>query len=235
MSFTEELLKKSSNIVAAWRGIGGIPRGVTCSKAMQQYCLFLCSPESDELEPLYVYTFYLHAEEVKREIVEALLISGADPKDVEEVFGVSQEMLNIYKELFFNMDNIVSRLDLVEYLENYPVGMGKSLKLRAFNLGPEFVYFKYANIVPRTDTQKMLVKKMFMGSAYKAMEANYSTSSASAAKAAGTHAGLMLKAYEVLNKLITEEDSGSADRLTEILIATDKDLSSKQIAAEDIV
>jgi len=235
MSFTDELLMKRANIVTDWADKGNIPAEAECTKAMRQYYLFIGAPSSKELEPLYVYTFYLHKEEVKREIVEALLLSDADPKDVEQIFGISEEMYSVYKELFFDVDNIVSRLDLVEYLENYPVGVGKSLKLRAFNLGPEFVYFKYANIVPRSDTQKVLVKKMFMGSAYKAMEANYSGASSTSAKAASTHAGLMLKAYEVLNKLISEDDSGSADKLTEILIATDKDLSFKLIDSADIV
>lgn len=234
MSFTEELLKKSANTVARWVSRRELPPEETATIAMQQYYLYLCKPESSDLDPLYVYTFYINAEEVKKEIVEALLISNADSVEVEQIFGVTEQMLKIYKELFFNTDNIVSRLDLVEYLENYPPGLGKSLKIRAFNLGPEFIYFKYANIVPRTETQKNLVKKMFMGSAYKAMESNYSSASSVTAKAAGTHAGLMLKAYEVLQKLINEEDSGGAEKLTEILIATDK-ANSREIAAGEII
>lgn len=234
MSLTVELLTKNSRIVrdAAMRGEG--PYGEGFSEVMEEYYSFLTDKDLSTVDPDCLYAFQVNQEEVKREIVESLLISDADPDEVEAVFEITPKALSAYKELFFNKDNLVSKLDLVEYIETYPDGIGKGLKLRAYNLGPEFIFYKYANIVPRTETQKILVKKMFMGSAYKAMEANYSTSSAASAKAAVSHAALMLKAYETMQKLMSEDESAST-ALTEILTIVDDTKATKKIPKGEII
>ena len=236
MSLTEELLQKGANIVTQMVYGRQTFDANTATTAMAEYYKFLINPCDSSIDPEHLYVFYINAEEVKREIMESLLLSAADADEVYEVFGITPTMFSAYKELFFNVDNLVSRLDIVEYLENYPDGLGKALKIRAFNLGPEFVYFKYGNIVPRNETQKDLVKKMFMASAYKAMESNYSSSSTGASKAATTHASLMLKAYEVMRRLMDGEGDDGLEKLTEIVVATENEMASKKkIAKGDIV
>ena len=235
MSLTVELLTKGSRTVQDAAVRGEDPSGDEFTEVMRDYYIYLTATDLSELNPDNLYAFQVYQEEVKREIIESLLISDAELEEVEKVFEVTPQAMAAYKELFFNVDNLVSKLDLVEYIETYPDGIGKGLKLRAYNLGPEFIFYKYANIVPRTEIQKTLVKKMFMGSAYKAMEANYTTSSAASAKAAISHATLMLKAYETMQKLMSEDDS-AATALTEVLtIVDDNKASTKKIPKGEIV
>lgn len=233
-----ELLEKKERIVLANieknRQVSDISN---YSEAMRQYHNYLLPDyyKTFSTDPLYLYSFLLRIAPIKKEIVEALLLSNADPAEIYEVFGISETMLDIYKELFFDVRNIVTKLDIVEYLETYPDPAGKALKIRAFNLGPDFIYYKYGNIVPTTESQKVLVKKMFMSAAYKAMESNYSTMTSASSKAATQHATLMLKAYEAIQKLMDDKEGDGNKDLLKVLVAEDGIPEFKRATQKDIV
>jgi hypothetical protein len=192
------------------------------TKAMSQYYLYLADSFKNDVEAAYAYAFSIRRNELQREIVESLILSEADFTDVEEIFEVSPEAMAAYKELFFETDNLISKLDLISYLETYSPDYAKALKLRAYNLGPNFIFYRYGNITPSTSEQQDLVKRLFLTSAYNAMEANYSKMTSATAKAASQHAGMMLKAYEAIRKLMDDGPADGADVLVKVLVGEDE-------------
>ena len=179
--------------------------------------------------------FRLASDETMREVVESLLLGNADPTDVQKVFGLDPKVLDIFSELFFDVTKFQSKLDVVSYLENYPEGMGKGLKIRTYNLGPDFIYFKYGNVVPQTDTQKALIKHMFLTSAYKAIEANFNPMGSEVTKQALEWSKHMLKANAALESMV-DNDIGHDFSLQKII--TKRELAIPRLTpdeSEDII
>jgi hypothetical protein len=127
-----------------------------------------------------------------------------------------------------------SDLDKVAYIESYDDPFGKELKLRSYSLGPQFIYFKYGNIVPKSEEQRHLVKKMFLASAYRAMEANFNPINSKITKASMDWSKTMIKAYEVMEKLMNEDTDQSQEL---VAIIAKKGFSNPQIdpTQEEIV
>ena len=175
--------------------------------------------------------FAIHDDSVQKEILEALLLSGCPEDEMKSAFNISPESVAIYKELFFDPAKFRTGLEKISYLENYPDEFGKSLKQRAADLGYSYVLFVYANKVPRTSEQKALVEKMFMSSAYKAMNMNYMSMNAATMNKAIEHGKLMLKAFETLTKL---ESAGTDDnyQLTEYITAKNGDVENTDLDGE---
>jgi len=205
------------------------------TEAMQQYHEF-CRTRSCQSEDARV-AFDIYFDELQKEIVESLLFGDAEYDDIESAFGVTRESLDIYEELFFDRSKFRNKLDKLSYLENYPNKFGKELKMRAMNLGPEFVLYTYANIVPKTTDQQKLVQRMFMASAYKAMSMNYNSLDSKITKNAVDHAKLMLKAWEVLQKFNNEDITDDTDLVKVITKMEIGSGSSKArlVEASDIV
>lgn len=147
----------------------------------------------------------------KRVLVEALIISGAVPKDVETVFGVSEEVYIEYQHMFFDLNRIPTHLDKLYYLEELPIGNEREIKMRALNLGPEFLYFRYANIIPKNASAKEVMTRMFHSAAYRVMEANYNTIDSDISKVALQWANTMNKCFEALSKMPTDNKKAKDD------------------------
>lgn len=201
---------------------------------MIQYYIYLeedrCSSEH------FSVAFDIYDNPLKKEIIESLLFGEAEYKDVEDAFGVSVKSLEIYHHLFFNTDKFRNKLDKLAYLDVYPNKVGKELKMRSMNLGPEFIYYTYANIVPKTSKQKALVQRMFMASAYKAMSINYNTIDSKITKNALEHAKLMLKAFEALQRVGEEDLSDETDLIKVLSAKSTKDLNNHPLVKEtDII
>ena len=178
--------------------------GSLYSQAMIFYYDYLKANIYSNLE--FEIAVKINLDNTQREILESLLFADADIEDIEIVFEIPKQAIEYYKELFFDISTFKTKLDRISYIENYPDRFGKELKLRALNLGPEFVYFTYGNIIPKTESQRALVKRMFLASAYKAMSINYNSISSKTTKLALEHAKVMLKSYEAIEKLMS--DSG---------------------------
>jgi hypothetical protein len=187
---------------------------------MNQYRMFLV--HGTHSDPDICYAATIPQDNTKKEIVESLLLSNAKTEEITEVFGLTERTLDVYQELFFDMSKFLTKLDYVSYLESYPAGMGKELKLRAYTFGAEYVYYKYGNVVPKSEDQKTLVKRMFMASAYKAMEANFNPTTSKVTKVALDWSKTMLQAYAAMEKLMGQENTSSVDLVT---IITSRKLS----------
>lgn len=185
----------------------------------------------------YKIAFDIAEDEFKRELFEGLLLGNAEPEDVEEVFGITESVKKVYTELFFDTKNAFrTKLDLISYIENYPGKFGRELKLRAYSFGPDFLYYTYAQVIPKSKSQHNLIKRIFLTSAYKAMATNFSGPNAKINKEALEFGKIMLKAYEALSKW-NEEDANEDNNLFKILVKRAEAIpASKQaIDSEDIV
>lgn len=197
------------------------------TQAMSAYYEHL---EGDAYKPAHI-----HNDCFQKEIIEALLMSGAEPADIKQAFGIPEQVLKDYQELFFDLTKLETHLDKLSYVTNYSDRFGKELKIRALNLGPAFIYFKYANIVPTSNIQRDLVKKMFLSSAYRAMEANYTSMTTDVSKSAIEYAKLMLKAYDSIEKLMKDDTPGEMSSI-KVLLTRDTELTQfLDIPAGDIV
>lgn len=181
-----------------------------------------------------IKAYEIYKDSFKREIIEALLLADADFYDIRSVFGVHENVTKIYSSVFFDVTAFETYLDKLSYVEQYKESsFGRELKLRALNLGPNFVFFKYGNIIPKTQDQRDMVKKMFLGSAYRAMEANYNNMESGVSKSSLEWAKVMLKAYEAIEKLMTEDKEGNTD-LVKILLKKEETAANKTEAGKNI-
>lgn len=183
------------------------------------------------------YAFDINKNEYKREILEALILGGASDTEIEVAFSIKKKTLECYREIFFDLEQVNSKLDLLEYLENYPTQFGKELKLRAFTLGASFIFYTYGKLIPDTTEQKELLKRLFMASAFKSLEMQNNNMNSKTSKAALDYAKVMLSAYSAMEKMLDEDNSGKD--MTLVAVLTNKVLSTTtedlNLQSKDIV
>lgn len=211
----------------------GNPADDEYTEVMHAYRDYLTSGSCEDDE--YLYAFEIFKDEFRREVVESLFLADAEAEDISISFDINQRTLEAYRELFFDTDNAFrSNLDKVCYIEDYPNEFGKDLKLRSYSLGPQFIYFKYGNVVPKTEEQRNLVKKMFLASAYRAMEANFNPLSSKITKHAMEWSKTMIKTYEVMEKLMGE-DTDHSQELIQVITRKGSSFQQLDITKEKIV
>lgn len=202
------------------------------SEAMLEYRRFL---RKEEISPETDIALGIRDSSRQREILEALLLSACPYEEIRDAFNVPVKSVEIYSDLFFDLSVFRTDLDRLEYLEDYPDPVGRELKLKAVSLGYEYVLFNFANLVPKTHAQKKLVERMFMATAYKAMAMNYNAIKSDVSKQAVRHAELMIRAYELLNK-INADDGQETYNLVNLLVNEDMDSApQKPEAGEEII
>lgn len=205
------------------------PQGYT--QAMLAYRKFLAGEELSREEMI---AFGIRESKRQSEILEALLLSGCPSEEIEEAFNVPCKSVEIYSDIFFDTSVFMTDLDRLEYLEDYPDPAGRDLKLKAVSLGYEFVLFNFANLVPKTAAQKKLVERMFMATAYKAMSMNFNGIKSEISKQAVRHAELMIRAYELLNKINADDGQDTYD-LVSLLVREDTASSPVKASVEEII
>ena len=201
--------------------------------AMHNYYEYLSA--SEDLDEKYIIAFEIYYDHFKRELFEGLVLGEADPYDVDQVFGIPEESQEVYKELFFDTTAFRTKLDLLSYIENYEDKWGKEIKMRAYSFGPDFLYYTYAQLIPKSKSQHDLVKRIFLTSAYKAMAVNFTGPNSKINKEAMEFTKLMLKAYEALSKYQDDQADEDTD-LLKVLVKREKALSSshKEVDGEII-
>lgn len=201
------------------------------TKAMQD---FRKHKNGEEVPEFSAIAFSISESQRQAEILEALLISGCPYLEIEEAFRVPAESVRIYAELFFDTSVFRTDLDRLEYLEDYPDPFGRDLKSKAVSLGYDFVLFTFASLIPKTPSQKKLLERMFMATAYKAMSMNYSGIKSETNRLAVKHAELMIKAFELLTKVNAEATPENYD-LVSLLAAQPEIGPSLKPGSEEIV
>ena len=179
--------------------------------------------------------FNIRESKMQSEILESLILSDCPAETVFEAFRVPVKSVEFYKELFYDTSVFKTALDRVEYMERYPDDWGKELKLKAVNLGYEFVLFNYANLVPKTQAQKRLIERMFMATAYKAMAMNYNGIRSDVNRQAVKHAELMIKAYDLLVKTNSDESNSAYDLVNLLAIDSKQPEDSNIVDVKDLV
>lgn len=82
------------------------------------------------------YDIFTH--EYKKETIEALLLVGAEPSEVEHVLRVPPNVTETYKTLFFDTDIFEDELDVIDHAKSISIeSFGGELKQFAVDLGKE--------------------------------------------------------------------------------------------------
>lgn len=217
--------------------------GAHYTDTMRAYWYYLVDGNSGDPDVDYAASMYASCG-VRRAIMVSLLLGAADPADILTVFDVPVRATQAFKELFFDSSVFKTRLDRLEFLETMrddPVAF--EMAKRACAIGPEFIYFTYGNHMPSTEAQKHMVKKLYMTSAYKAMESMFNSPTSKVSAASRDYAKLMLKAYETIDALLSSEpDDGMS--FVKVLVQRDLDVAFKlsgsgegapDICAKDII
>lgn len=101
----------------------------------------------------------------KKELLEAALISGAEPKEINAAFGIPENMTELYMHLFFDMNVFEDRLDIIEYVQMYSKSkFGKEAKEFAIKLGKEAFFVRYGSASYAIDARH--VHESIMSMAY---------------------------------------------------------------------
>ncbi len=204
----------------------------SCTANMREYYKYLLDNTVD-ISANHRYAFTIATNNFKLEIVEALLLAEADPEDIDIIFGIKKEVVDIYKELFFDTTKFITRLDKLAYVEGYSgEGIGRELKLRALHVGAEAIYATYGNYLPEASSQKKLLQRIFMAASQKAMEINFNSLSSAGAKAALAHAKVMLKTFETIGA-ITDDDGDASKEFLKILLNKDNELAIEISKSKD--
>lgn len=83
-------------------------------------------------------------DEYKREVVEAFLLAEAKPKDIEAIFKIRAEIVEIYQQVFFDTAVFYDRLDAESYARNYNEdAFGHELKVSAIEDGLEYLKARF--------------------------------------------------------------------------------------------
>lgn len=184
-----------------------------------------------------------HGGGTRRAIMDAMLFGDAKPADIETVFDIPAGVIAAYRELFFDSAAFRTRIDKLAYMDELAEGtLEFELARRAYSIGPEFIYFTYGNHIPSTDNQRALVKKLYMTSAYKAMDSMFNSSTSKVSTAARDYAKLMLRAYETIEALLSADPDDGKD-FVQVLLKKDLELSlngesvmsPRRVSEEDII
>lgn len=130
-------------IVSAVAADNVAPTTSTCANGVGE--ILLGNTDAVPYEITYAFDTYLNP--YKREVVEAFIIAGADAKHIHEVLRIPVEVMEVYLEVFFDVNVFRDRLDLESYVREYPrdhdEGYGADLKLSALDKGLHWISVKF--------------------------------------------------------------------------------------------
>ena len=145
----------------------------------------------------------IYEDDVQSAILESLLLTEAELKTISDTFNIPLIVLHIYEKLFFDKVSFNTKLCVLSYIDDLEEGIHKELKRRAYSHGSDFVLYKYGNVLPDTEGQRKLLKKLFLDSAYRAMEANFAPATSASGKVALEWAKVMMKASESIERIFS--------------------------------
>ena len=185
---------------------------------------------------LHLQAFQIREDQVQNDIIECSLLADSKYEDIESIFGIKKETVEVFKELFFDTAAFTSKLEKISYV-NRCTDKQKDLKLRAISLGPEFIFYNYGSSLPSDELQKNLMRRLYMTSAYKAMSMHYNSLTSETSKQAVEYAKLTLKAFETLEKFAPKASNDSEEFNTYLLsdYTASMGLPTSDIVNEDII
>lgn len=186
-------------------------------------------------EVQYAYSIYLHS--YKREVLEAFLITGADAEHVNAVLSIPVDVVNVYTEMFFDVEAFRDRLDLEAYVREYPTdhddGFGAALKTDALERGRHWISAKFGRDhyqVPSADALKETINQAYILS----KEAGSVPLDSVEAKEARQWSGTMMSGIRALPE-IEDAEAGARDQLKFELIMIRRKQTQEEIDPDDIV
>ena len=201
------------------------------SEAQTAYYAFLTEQKGDDIAEIVFHR--LHGDETQKMVIEALILGGCPPEEAERALKVPIRAYEWHRELFFDTTCFLTVLDRIAYLDSIDNDEERQLKLRAVDLGYEYVLYVYAHVIPETDRQFELLRRMYMSTAYKALTMNYAGMGGTITKHAIEHARLMLQAFSAMERS-RPENTGQSEALIRIVTEPVRK-EEPEIQANDII
>ena len=173
------------------------------NKVVNESSSSLVDKSSSICYTLLAYNIYTN--DTQSAILESLLLTKAEFDVISTTFDIPVEVVTIYESLFFDISSFNGKLGILGYIEELDDGFHKELKRRSYSFGSEFILYRYGNVLPDTESQRNLLKKLFLDSAYRSMEANYFPSTSADSKAALEWSKVMVKASDSLERIFNNE------------------------------
>lgn len=177
------------------------------TQAMRAYYDFLVEGTFSDLAERVLFT-RLREDQTQTNLVEALILSGCPAETVEDTFRIPAKAYDWYKELFFDTDQFLTELDIISYLENCPKDEGKEMKVRAVDLGHEYILYTYGHVTPNDTARSKMLQNLCASTAYKALSMNYHGMTSAAGKQATEYAKIMVKVFDTLQRMPSENNVG---------------------------
>lgn len=238
MQFEEKLARRELRVLADLNKKKKPAEDYT--EEMCQY--FAYKQGADDTPPASLQAFEMRKDPFQREVLESLLLCDSTTDAIYAGIGIPPEVVHIYKHLFFDTDTAFrNRLERASYASSYsPTEKAledkKHMKLVALNMGPESIMYTYGGVLPDAAASRVLLQKLFMSAASKAMTMQFNSIESTAAKQSTEFAKLMMKAYEILEKFAPQDTTSSTEMHHYLLMSIDTlAKGAPQVSTEDIV
>jgi len=166
------------------------------------------TPENSSIRAQYELVKGFYFSPIKKGYIEACLIASKDMKAISSLIEIKEEDLQLYKDLFFNIEGF-DKLSLLEVIEDSATFDEKGMKVWALNQGLDFVAWRLGKAV--TVNPVVGLQDLFTLSVFKSKEALFSGSSTDAGKAAGGWTKLSMDLARLLKAWVSDADAAKSD------------------------
>ena len=175
-----------------------------------------------------VYAYSIFKDDFKREVVEAFLLAGGVADDLEEIFQIPVDVVNVYRTFFFDTEVFRDRLDAEEYARNYSTthdeGFGQEQKCAAIDHGLEYLKAAYGRgryyVEPAVAVRELISQAYVLSKAATRFPLDNKK-----AQEARQWASTMVSSIESLPKALDVADSRSGNFILDLKFhATNSDL-----------
>lgn len=113
--------------------------------------------------------YRIYKNDHKREVIEAFLLAGGGPRDLQQIFNIDLGVTEVYQEVFFDTEVFEDRLDAEAYARSYPTshdgGFGYEQKNAAVDHGLEYLKASFGRgnyEVSPTKAMKELISQSYV-------------------------------------------------------------------------
>ena len=182
------------------------------------------------------YAKSVYNNKYKKEILEAFLLTGEPIEHIASILGTPENVIQIYKTIFFETDVFKDKLDIEEYIETYPNEHGKNLKLCAVTLGIKYLRFRYGYEDNDLDISGIL-ESIVESANILASAARINPLNSAVSREARQWVTTTIKAIEALSKIKLKSNAEDDDRWRLVLeeLEQSEHSESQKIGPDDIV
>ena len=157
---------------------------------------------------LYERARNIYNSKIKKSYVEACLMSTSDLSKIEELIEVPPEVLEMYRDVFFDIVGF-DKLSLLEVIEDSDSFDERCMKIWALNQGLDFIAWRLGKVITVNPVEGL--QELFTLSTYKSKEALFSNNASESSKAATIWTKLSMDLARLLKSWVSNTDVAKSD------------------------